>query len=382
MIRGHLVTMLAATASMAGSSAFGQVALFDQRTDTIRLPGQQAVGTEATFEARVLLFDQPVGGYIWNEHQGFAEDKQLYASISYIQAYAYPIGFPNALGTSVPVSPNQWHHIAYVKDVSEERLYLDGQLILSRATSGDIGDDNGAGRAAVGANWRTDGPIIDSFLGMIDTLRISDIARYDADFTPPQGDLNSDGNTRTLLNFNEPRGSTIVVDHSGHGEDGIIGPWFDGSTEPQLCPDPYIHAQPQSVNAAPNDAVLFAVAAVGVGPFSYAWHYEGTPIDTALNPSASTPTLELAAVNCSDAGVYDCVITDACGQSVSDPAVLSVEPCCPADLNDDGAVNFFDVQDFLNAYAASHPDADWNNDGAFNFFDVQGFLNDYAAGCN
>lgn len=54
---------------------------------------------------------------------------------------------------------------------------------------------------------------------------------------------------------------------------------------------------------------------------------------------------------------------------------------CPGDFNDDGLLNFFDVQAFLNAFSARSPAADLAPDGVFNFFDVQAFLNSFAAGC-
>jgi hypothetical protein len=54
---------------------------------------------------------------------------------------------------------------------------------------------------------------------------------------------------------------------------------------------------------------------------------------------------------------------------------------CPADLNDDGLLNFFDVSAFLAAYNATDPAADFNGDGLFNFFDVSAFLTEYNAGC-
>jgi hypothetical protein len=54
---------------------------------------------------------------------------------------------------------------------------------------------------------------------------------------------------------------------------------------------------------------------------------------------------------------------------------------CGADLNGDGALNFFDVSAFLTAYSASDPIADFNDDGSLNFFDVSAFLTDYNAGC-
>lgn len=57
------------------------------------------------------------------------------------------------------------------------------------------------------------------------------------------------------------------------------------------------------------------------------------------------------------------------------------EPDCPADLNGDGLLNFFDVSAFLVAYNSQDPIADFMGDGAFNFFDVSAFLTSFSAGC-
>ena len=51
---------------------------------------------------------------------------------------------------------------------------------------------------------------------------------------------------------------------------------------------------------------------------------------------------------------------------------------CPADLNNDGSLNFFDVSLFIQDYNAG---GDYNGDGATNFFDVSQFIQDYNAGC-
>lgn len=48
---------------------------------------------------------------------------------------------------------------------------------------------------------------------------------------------------------------------------------------------------------------------------------------------------------------------------------------CPADLNGDGVLNYFDV----SALLMGRPD--YNADGSFNFFDVAAFLEDYNEGC-
>lgn len=54
---------------------------------------------------------------------------------------------------------------------------------------------------------------------------------------------------------------------------------------------------------------------------------------------------------------------------------------CPADLNDDGVLDFFDVSAFLDAFNRSDPIADFTRDGLLDFFDTSAFLSAYNAGC-
>jgi len=54
---------------------------------------------------------------------------------------------------------------------------------------------------------------------------------------------------------------------------------------------------------------------------------------------------------------------------------------CPADLTDDGALNFLDVSAFLSAFGSGNPIADFTGDGNFNFLDVSAFLSAFGAGC-
>jgi len=58
------------------------------------------------------------------------------------------------------------------------------------------------------------------------------------------------------------------------------------------------------------------------------------------------------------------------------------QPCSPADLNEDGVLDFFDIQQFLSAFAAQDPQADFAPPaGVFDFFDVQEFLAIFSLGC-
>ena len=55
---------------------------------------------------------------------------------------------------------------------------------------------------------------------------------------------------------------------------------------------------------------------------------------------------------------------------------------CPADLNADALLNFFDVSAFLVAYTTEDLSiADFNDDGSLDFFDVSAFLVAFKAGC-
>jgi Bacterial Ig domain len=70
---------------------------------------------------------------------------------------------------------------------------------------------------------------------------------------------------------------------------------------------------------------------------------------------------------------------------LSDPAsvVVVVEDaeCGPADLTDDGVLNFLDVSAFLGAFGESDPVADFTNDGILNFLDVSAFLSAFSTSC-
>ena len=91
-------------------------------------------------------------------------------------------------------------------------------------------------------------------------------------------------------------------------------------------------------------------------------------------PAAGSYTLRVkgTAVNQGPQG-YAIVITGDVTESAAG--------CNAADLNSDGALNFFDISAFLKAFGASDLAADFNDDGLLNFFDISAFLTVYNAGC-
>ena len=236
LILTFIVTALVAVASVSQAG----VAFFDDLTDTIEVSGQTVFGTAATYEAIVLWPSAHGGGgsTIFNEWQNFFEDKYLAVvpgPSGALYGYNHPINGGSVLTGATPVSFDQWHHVAFVYDGSEERLYLDGTLVQSRPASGDISDADGLGY--VGGIFR-DGAARDSFIGLIDVLRLSDVARYTgSSFTPPSPDMTSDANTVLLYTFDEAPGSTTVADGSSLTRTGTLGAGFGGATSPLLCGD-------------------------------------------------------------------------------------------------------------------------------------------------
>lgn len=79
------------------------------------------------------------------------------------------------------ITINKWHHYAYVKDGTSNKLFIDGRLSANviRSTSGHLNIDS---RLFVGQNGQSGEP----FTGYVDDLRISvGVARYSSDFDVP-----------------------------------------------------------------------------------------------------------------------------------------------------------------------------------------------------
>lgn len=60
--------------------------------------------------------------------------------------------------------------------------------------------------------------------------------------------------------------------------------------------------------------------------------------------------------------------------------IEETEPC-PADINGDELLDFFDISAFLGAFSGMTSIGDYNGDGAWDFFDISSFLGDFSAGC-
>ncbi|MFM9957669.1 MAG: hypothetical protein ACKVZJ_06315 [Phycisphaerales bacterium] len=122
---------------------------------------------------------------------------------------------------------------------------------------------------------------------------------------------------------------------------------------------PSIISQPLPIVTATSASAFFGVTAsggAGSGTLTYQWRKGGVAINTITNPSAATPVLSLTNVQAADLGSYDCLVTDSCGGTPSNPATLSftVTPCV-GDLTGDGVVNTADLVRFLGQFGRTCP---------------------------
>jgi hypothetical protein len=114
--------------------------------------------------------------------------------------------------------------------------------------------------------------------------------------------------------------------------------------------------------------------------YAFRWRQNGQNLfnSPGLFSGVTTRVLTLLAADPSLAGQYDCVITNACGQTISAP----VRVFCPADFNGDGFLDFFDYDDFVLAFETGGGlEADFNRDGFVDFFDYDDFVRAFETGC-
>lgn len=137
-------------------------------------------------------------------------------------------GWDNSIRTTSNIGDGQWHHLAFVRDISTGMFYIrvDGVLEAS-ANFGTANWSYPAGRPN-GIGNRDEFLVIGfekhdlgfGYSGWIDSFRVSNIARYLSDFTPIRYFTN-DANTVGLYNFDTGAG-TIAYDSSSSPTNGIL----------------------------------------------------------------------------------------------------------------------------------------------------------------
>jgi hypothetical protein len=113
---------------------------------------------------------------------------------------------------------NAWHHIAVTRDASNAtRIFIDG--VLRGTMTGTAAPTSSTGAFTIG---EAGDALAEYFPGLVDEVRISNVVRYTATFTPSTAPFATDGNTVALYHLNEGTGQT-VGDSSGNARNGFLG---------------------------------------------------------------------------------------------------------------------------------------------------------------
>ena len=108
----------------------------------------------------------------------------------------------NTLIESQQFAKRRWAHVAVSRNLEEERLYLfyNGNVIAN--SSYEVSNHTFTSNVEIGT----------TFKGYMEELRVSSIARYTADFTPPTKRFRPDNDTLTLIHFDGKNGDTEAKD--------------------------------------------------------------------------------------------------------------------------------------------------------------------------
>ncbi len=111
--------------------------------------------------------------------------------------------------------------------------------------------------------------------------------------------------------------SVVVTNAAGSTPSRSATLIVDGSA-PVGTP-PSIISNPSSLSVLVGAPASFSVAATGTTPFTYQWRKGTTPIPGATSATYTIPNAQL-----SDAGSFDCVVTNSLGSATSSAATLTV----------------------------------------------------------
>jgi len=158
---------------------------------------------------------------------------------------------------------------------------------------------------------------------------------------------------------------------------------------------PVVTAAPTGGTYNAGAPVTLNVVASGPAPLSYQWRRNSINLSNGGGISGATSaSLAIASASPVDSGLYDVVISNACGNRTTTPVLVTVNACA-ADLDDgsgtgvqDGGVDINDLLYFLAAFEAGSALADLDDgsqsgspDGGVDINDLLFFLTHFESGC-
>ena len=122
------------------------------------------------------------------------------------------LGFTPVTGT--------WYHVAFVKEGSAVRFYVDGtEKTTDNGSGGTLTADKGWDGVRRIGDWQN--PSNYAFNGYMDEIRFSKTVRYTSGFTPSTTAFTNDDNTLLLVHADGTSGSTFFEDDNGVGRSAV-----------------------------------------------------------------------------------------------------------------------------------------------------------------
>jgi len=219
-----------AQVSTAQSKFGGSSALFDGASDYIVVtnPGDLTIDTgNVTIEGwvrpiaktrgfPVIACNESASG--WNAGSWLLTDRHN----SYSTKFSFWINNFNSgaalLISTTSVVNNTWYHLAIVRNSNTWKMFINGTEEASATFSGSLDTSGRNITFGISGNLALD----TSYHGYVDEFRISNTARYTANFTPSTTAFQDDANNVLLLHMDGVNGSTTFIDDSGgRGQKGI-----------------------------------------------------------------------------------------------------------------------------------------------------------------
>lgn len=149
-----------------------------------------------------------------------------------------------------------------------------------------------------------------------------------------------------------------------------------------------VNRSPETPNVSPGAHVTFTANiadANGVTSHAYQWRRGGVNLANGDGVSGvTTPVLDIAAAHHQHVGVYDVVVSIACGGARTS-AALALGVICHGDANGDGMVTFADLNLVLSNFGAVGPagsvPGDVTGNGVVNFEDLNLVLGFFGQAC-
>ena len=222
-----------------------------------------------TVEHWMMLPTLPAGtiSYIDMRQGGALTNHVVFQTYSTGGAGVYVDSSPTAfVAVQNLFTPGQWGHVAYVRESGVIKIYFNGTLVASVASSVNMpAATPSIGGEYQGTNYLT---------GYISNLRVSKSARYTANFTPSTNSLSSSGASVLTLNSNrfvDVTGNTTISVNTGSPSVQAFSPFA-----PTAVYNPVTHGGSGYVDGSGDYFILTNESAYDFGDGNFSidfWYY-------------------------------------------------------------------------------------------------------------